>query len=123
MKITHLTALVLMSLSLSSQAVRAAEGQLLIWEDIKKSSGISDAVKDFEKENNVKVVVQETPYAQQTEKLRLDGPAGIGPDVVVIPNDQLGTAVVQGLLALLTPDKAFTDSFTLSAINAFQPKG
>ncbi|MBU9858165.1 extracellular solute-binding protein [Rahnella bonaserana] len=123
MKITHLTALVLMSLSLSSQAVRAAEGQLLIWEDIKKSSGISDAVKDFEKENNVKVVVQETPYAQQTEKLRLDGPAGIGPDVVVIPNDQLGTAVVQGLLAPLTLDKAFTDSFTPSAINAFQLKG
>lgn len=123
MKITHLTALVLMSLSLSSQAVRAAEGQLLIWEDIKKSSGISDAVKDFEKENNVKIVVQETPYAQQTEKLRLDGPAGIGPDVVVIPNDQLGTAVVQGLLAPLTLDKAFTDSFTPSAINAFQLKG
>ncbi|PKE31436.1 cyclodextrin-binding protein [Rahnella sp. AA] len=123
MKITHLTALVLMSLSLSSQAVRAAEGQLLIWEDIKKSSGISDAVKDFEKENNVKVVVQETPYAQQTEKLRLDGPAGIGPDVVVIPNDQLGTAVVQGLLAPIHLDKAFADSFTPSAINAFQLKG
>ncbi|CAM3776310.1 extracellular solute-binding protein [Rahnella victoriana] len=123
MKITHLTALVLMSLSLSSQAVRAAEGQLLIWEDIKKSSGIADAVKDFEKENNVKVVVQETPYAQQTEKLRLDGPAGIGPDVVVIPNDQLGTAVVQGLLAPMTLDKVFLGSFTPSALNAFQLKG
>ncbi|MBU9828012.1 MULTISPECIES: extracellular solute-binding protein [Rahnella] len=123
MKITHLTALVLMSLSLSSQAVRAAEGQLLIWEDIKKSSGISDAVKDFEKENNVKVVVQETPYAQQTEKLRLDGPAGIGPDVVVIPNDQLGTAVVQGLLAPLNLDKTFLASFTPPALNAFQLKG
>ena len=123
MKITHLTALVLMSLSLSSQAVRAAEGQLLGWDDIKKSSGISDAVKDFEKENNVKVVVQETPYAQQTEKLRLDGPAGIGPDVVVIPNDQLGTAVVQGLLAPLNLDKAFLASFTPPALNAFQLKG
>ncbi|MBU9810018.1 extracellular solute-binding protein [Rahnella sp. C60] len=123
MKITHLTALVLMSLSLSSQAVRAAGGQLLIWEDIKKSSGISDAVKDFEKENNVKVVVQETPYAQQTEKLRLDGPAGIGPDVVVIPNDQLGTAVVQGLLAPLNLDKTFLASFTPPALNAFQLKG
>ncbi|MCR9002158.1 extracellular solute-binding protein [Rahnella perminowiae] len=123
MKITHLTALVLMSLSLSSQAARAAGGQLLIWEDIKKSSGISDAVKDFEKENNVKVVVQETPYAQQTEKLRLDGPAGIGPDVVVIPNDQLGTAVVQGLLAPLNLDKTFLASFTPPALNAFQLKG
>jgi arabinogalactan oligomer/maltooligosaccharide transport system substrate-binding protein len=31
------------------------------------------------------VNVQEMPYAQQLEKLRLDGPAGIGPDVLVIP--------------------------------------
>lgn len=80
-------------------------------------------MKDFEKENNVKVVVQETPYAQQTEKLRLDGPAGIGPDVVVIPNDQLGTAVVQGLLAPLNLDKTFLASFTPPALNAFQLKG
>ncbi len=45
----------------------------------------------------MKVNLQEMPYAQQLEKLRLDGPAGIGPDVLVIPNDQLGGAVVQGL--------------------------
>jgi arabinogalactan oligomer/maltooligosaccharide transport system substrate-binding protein len=42
---------------------------------------------------------------QQLEKLRLDGPAGIGPDVLVIPNDQLGGAVVQGLLTPLNLDK------------------
>jgi arabinogalactan oligomer/maltooligosaccharide transport system substrate-binding protein len=29
------------------------------------------------KKYNVKVNVQEMPYAQQLEKLRLDGPAGI----------------------------------------------
>ena len=46
------------------------------------------------------------PFAQQIEKLRLDGPAGIGPDVLVIPNDQLGSAVVQGLLSPLTLDAA-----------------
>jgi arabinogalactan oligomer/maltooligosaccharide transport system substrate-binding protein len=60
------------------------------------------------------------PYAQQLEKLRLDGPAGIGPDVLVIPNDQLGGAVVQGLLSPLTLDQAKQEAFTPASINAFR---
>ncbi len=60
------------------------------------------------------------PYAQQLEKLRLDGPAGIGPDVLVIPNDQLGGAVVQGLLSPLSVDQAKQDAFTPASINAFR---
>lgn len=99
MKKNILTALVLSALmtgSLTSASVQAAARQLNVWEDIKKSAGIKDAVADFEKQYDVKVNMQEMPFAQQLEKLRLDGPAGIGPDVLVIPNDQLGGAVVQG---------------------------
>jgi arabinogalactan oligomer/maltooligosaccharide transport system substrate-binding protein len=98
MKKNTLAALILTTLAagqLVSLQAHAA-GQLNVWEDIKKSDGIKAAVNDFEKQFNVKVNVQEMPYAQQLEKLRLDGPAGIGPDVLVIPNDQLGGAVVQG---------------------------
>ena len=68
----------------------------------------------------MKVNLQEMPYAQQLEKLRLDGPAGIGPDVLVIPNDQLGGAVVQGLLSPLSVDQAKQDAFTPASINAFR---
>jgi arabinogalactan oligomer/maltooligosaccharide transport system substrate-binding protein len=60
------------------------------------------------------------PYAQQLEKLRLDGPAGIGPDVLVIPNDQLGGAVVQGLLTPLNMAAGATDQYTPASINAFK---
>lgn len=67
----------------------------------------------------MKVNLREMPYAQQLEKLRLDGPAGIGPDVLVIPNDQLGGAVVQGLLSPLSVDQAKQDAFTPASINAF----
>ena len=74
-----------------------ATTQLNVWEDIKKSSGIKEAVADFENSTTLRLTSR-NPYAQQLEKLRLDGPAGIGPDVLVIPNDQLGGAVVQGLL-------------------------
>ena len=112
---------ILAALILSTLAVQAhATAQLNVWEDIKKSSGIKDAVADFEKQYDVKVNVQETPYAQQLEKLRLDGPAGIGPDVLVIPNDQLGGAVVQGLLTPLNLEAKQTEQYTPASINAFK---
>lgn len=96
----------------------AADGELLVWEDIKKSNGIEDAIKAFEAQYKVKVKIQEMPYAQQIEKLRLDGPAGIGPDVLVIPHDQVGGAVVQGLLSELKVDAKYMDSFTKPAVDA-----
>ncbi|MGY6028760.1 Maltodextrin-binding protein [Phytobacter sp. AG2a] len=122
MKKNTLTVLILSALALGqSLTVQAhATTQLNVWEDIKKSVGIQDAIKDFEKENDVKVNVQEMPFAQQLEKLRLDGPAGIGPDVLVIPNDQVGGAVVQGLLTPLNLDKEQVDAFTPASINAFR---
>ncbi len=123
MKKRTLTALILSALAagqIISLSAHAATKQLNVWEDIKKSVGIQDAVKDFEQKYDVKVNVQEMPYAQQLEKLRLDGPAGIGPDVLVIPNDQLGGAVVQGLLTPLNLDKEKIDAFTPASINAFR---
>ncbi|MUG30747.1 extracellular solute-binding protein [Aeromonas salmonicida] len=121
MKINKLTAMIMLSLgagSLLSHGVMAAEGELLVWEDIKKSNGIEDAIKAFEAQYKVKVKIQEMPYAQQIEKLRLDGPAGIGPDVLVIPHDQVGGAVVQGLLSELKVDAKYMDSFTKPAVDA-----
>ncbi len=95
MKKNILTALVLSALMVSA-GTSAATRQLNVWEDIKKSAGIKDAVAAFEKQYDVKVNMQEMPFAQQLEKLRLDGPAGIGPDVLVIPNDQLGARWCRG---------------------------
>ena len=78
MKKNTIAALVLTTLAagqlISLQAHAAT--QLNVWEDIKKSAGIKDAIADFEKQYDVKVNVQEMPFAQQLEKLRLDGPAG-----------------------------------------------
>lgn len=121
MKIKTLSAVVMLSLGVAGvfcKAAMAADGNLLVWEDIKKSNGITDAVKAFEAKYNVKVKVLETPYAQQIEKLRLDGPAGIGPDVIVLPHDQVGTAVVQGLISELKVDKNYMSSFTKPAVDA-----
>lgn len=104
-------------------AMAMASGQLLVWEDIKKSMGNEDANKAFEQIHDVKITVQELPYGGQIESLRLDGPAGTGPDVITIPHDQLGAAVVQGLLSPMEVDKNVSASFTAPALNALTYKG
>ena len=101
----------------------AADCELLVWEDIQKSNGITDAVAAFEQETKCKVSIQEMPYVQQIEKLRLDGPAGIGPDVLLIASDQLGASVVQGLIAPLTATPEQLTDYTESALSAFISDG
>ncbi|WP_223702512.1 extracellular solute-binding protein [Sutcliffiella deserti] len=79
--------------------------ELIVWEDIEKAAGISDAIAKFEEDNDVTVKVVEKPYAQQIEDLRLDGPAGTGPDVLTMPGDQIGTAVTEGLIKELNVEE------------------
>ncbi|MDC3415876.1 sugar ABC transporter substrate-binding protein [Aquibacillus salsiterrae] len=94
------------------------EYDLLVWEDVEKSEGIADAVAKFEEENDVKVKVVEKAYAQQIEDLRLDGPGGTGPDVFTMPGDQIGTAVVEGLLKELNVGEDVTSIYTEAAMNS-----
>ena len=91
---------------------------LLVWEDQSKADGIADAVAAFEKEHDVTIKVVEKAYAQQIEDLRLDGPAGTGPDVITIPGDQIGTSVTEGLLKELDVDQATQDIYTESAMQS-----
>ncbi|MBB6284922.1 sugar ABC transporter substrate-binding protein [Geobacillus subterraneus] len=92
--------------------------ELIVWEDIEKSEGIKDAIAQFEKENNVKVKVIEKPYAQQIEDLRLDGPAGTGPDVLTMPSDQIGTAVTEGLIKELNVGEDVQSLYTEAAMQS-----
>lgn len=95
-----------------------SEYDLLIWEDQDKASGIEEAVALFEKEHDVKIKVVEKAYGGQIEDLRLDGPAGTGPDVITIPGDQIGTAVTEGLLRELTIDQSTKDIYTEAAMQS-----
>ncbi|KAF1299273.1 cyclodextrin-binding protein [Enterococcus sp. JM4C] len=94
------------------------EYDLLVWEDQSKSAGIEDAVKAFEKENDVKIKVVEKAYGGQIEDLRLDGPAGTGADVITIPGDQIGTAVTEGLIKELAVDEDTQSMYTESAMQS-----
>lgn len=92
--------------------------ELLIWEDKSKTNGIADAIKVFEKENGVTITVVEKTYADQIEDLRMDGPAGIGADVISIPGDQIGTAVTEGLLKELNVSDSEKMTFTETAMQS-----
>lgn len=94
------------------------EYDLLVWEDQDKKIGIEAAVKQFEAEHDVTIKVVEKAYAGQIEDLRLDGPAGTGPDVITIPGDQIGTAVTEGLLAKLDVSDDVKSIYTESAMQS-----
>ncbi len=113
----------LMTGCMLASAAAAAQTKLLVWEDIQKAVGNAEATKAFEKKYDVNVSVQELPYGGQVESLRMDGPAGTGPDVINLPHDQIGSAVVQGLIAPITVDKSIIDTFTHPAIEALTYQG
>lgn len=93
--------------------------KLVVWEDKDKSAGLKDAIASFEKEFGIKVEFKELEMAtKQKEQLRLDGPAGTGPDVLTLPHDQIGELAVQGLLAPINVDQSVIDTFTESSIQA-----
>jgi arabinogalactan oligomer / maltooligosaccharide transport system substrate-binding protein len=97
--------------------------ELLVWEDIMKGEGIKDAIAKFEEENDVKITMVEKQYTKQIEDLRLDGPAGTGPDVLTMPSDQIGTAVTEGLIKELTVDEDTQGTFTEVAMDAQKVNG
>lgn len=97
--------------------------ELVVWEDILKGEGIKDAIATFEEEHDIKVTMVEKQYTKQIEDLRLDGPAGTGPDVLTMPSDQTGTAVTEGLVKELNVDEATQGIYTEAAMAAQKVDG
>ncbi|MFD3449329.1 extracellular solute-binding protein [Microbacteriaceae bacterium 4G12] len=100
------------------EASKKKDYDLLVWEDQKKGVALEPAVKSFEKKYNVKVKVVEIQMVDQVKKLRLDGPAGTGPDVVTLPHDQIGGAVTEGLLSEIKVDDSVKNKFTDLSLKA-----
>ena len=111
----------LATILLTSQA--CATSILHVWDDDGKSKGIAQAVADFEELNDCKVVIHEVPFITQIDKLRLEGPSGMGPDVLMVPSDRAGAAVVQGLIAPIKFMQEDQDKYIRSAVSAFYRTG
>lgn len=97
--------------------------KLVIWEDQEKGSGTKDAIKKFEEKYGIKVEMKEIPMLDQQEKLRLDGPAKKGPDVITTPHDRIGPLAIEGLIAPIEVSEDVTKLYTESSINALTYDG
>ncbi|MYL49206.1 extracellular solute-binding protein [Halobacillus litoralis] len=93
--------------------------KLVVWEDKEKGVGLEPAIASFEEEHGIEVEFKELDMATKMgEQLRLDGPAGTGPDVLTLPHDQIGQFAIEGLLSPIEVDSSVTDLYTEASIQA-----
>jgi arabinogalactan oligomer / maltooligosaccharide transport system substrate-binding protein len=105
--------------TISEEGMPEKPEKLVVWEDTKKGVALEPAIKAFEKKYGIKVEYKEVEMAtKQRDQLRLDGPAGTGPDVITVPHDQIGQLVTEGLIREMKVDKEVIDRFTESSIQA-----
>ncbi len=91
--------MMLSALPLSVMAQDDGAPQLLIWADETRASVIEDLGAAFEEEFGVDLVVQQLGFGDIRDQLRIAGPAGEGPDVIIGAHDWVGELVTNGLLA------------------------
>ncbi len=79
------------------------EGEILVWLD--NDEWATAVIEGFNAiYPNITVNYENVGSVDQRAKLQLDGPAGIGPDVMIEPHDHVGVAINDGLLEPLTAD-------------------
>ncbi|MRX73496.1 extracellular solute-binding protein [Bacillus lacus] len=101
----------------SAEGLPEKPEKLIVWEDKDKSKWLEKVAKDFEEENGIKIEFKEVEMATKArDQLRLDGPAGTGPDVVTLPHDQIGQVAVEGLIAEISVEDDVKSKFTESSI-------
>ncbi|MBD3320378.1 MAG: extracellular solute-binding protein, partial [Chitinivibrionales bacterium] len=96
--------------------------QLVIWADENRAEIIEDLGQAFKEEYDIEIVVQQLGFGDIRDNLKVAGPAGEGPDIIIGAHDWLGELVASGLLAPIElGDKL--EEFVPSAIQAFTYEG
>lgn len=117
----HLTLLLVIALVVGAlPALTSAQEapSLLIWTDETRAAVIEELGASFSEEYGVDLVVQQLGFGDIRDQLRIAGPAGEGPDVIIGANDWLGELVTNGMLAPVElGDKA--EEFNSGALSAF----
>ncbi|WP_027965298.1 extracellular solute-binding protein [Halalkalibacillus halophilus] len=97
---------------------------LTLWADEDKAVGIEDILDRFTEEHGIEIEVTELEMATvQREQIRLDGPAGTGPDVLTLPHDQIGQLANEGIISSLDLDEETISLYTDSAVEAVTYEG
>nr|5CFV_A Chain A, Maltose-binding periplasmic protein,Maltose-binding periplasmic protein,PilA fusion protein [Escherichia coli K-12] len=86
--------------------MKIEEGKLVIWINGDKGyNGLAEVGKKFEKDTGIKVTVEHPDKLE--EKFPQVAATGDGPDIIFWAHDRFGGYAQSGLLAEITPDKAF----------------
>lgn len=72
--------------------------KLIIWEGNDQLAFLEELTKEFTAKYNIPVEIQDSAPTDQMAKMKTDGPAGLGADVLVLPHDHLGEAVASGII-------------------------
>jgi maltose/maltodextrin transport system substrate-binding protein len=116
-RVFALSALAAMMISAPALA-KIEEGKLVIWINGDKGyNGLAEVGKKFEKDTGIKVTVEHPDKLE--EKFPQVAATGDGPDIIFWAHDRFGGYAQSGLLAEISPDKAFQDKlfpFTWDAV-------
>lgn len=94
----------------------APEVSLTIWADDTRTPVLLDLARAFEAEYGVALIVEQ--IADIRDQFRIAAPAGEGPDIIIIPHDQIGELIESGLLAPIDLG-AKEEMFRAEAVAAF----
>lgn len=94
------------------------DAALVIWADETKVSVIKPLADAFGAKNGIKVVVQELKFDQIRDQLKVAGPAGKGPDIIIAAHDWLGDLATNGLVEAvdLGPKRALLSPVSVKAM-------
>jgi len=109
----------------AEDAVKPEEGaKLLVWESREQRPFVEEKLNEFKEKYKVDFEFGEMAAPDSVDKIKTDGPAGLGADVFVFPHDRLGGAVNAGLLL---PNDVFEkqtkEEIMAPAVSAASSKG
>ena len=104
------------------EAQAATEGSLTIWADESRVEVLVELEDAFEAETGVQMNIIETDFGSSRDDLKVRGPAGQGPDILIGAHDWLGELVASGMLAEVALGSKASD-FEQAAVNAFSYDG
>jgi maltose-binding protein MalE len=106
----------------TTKPVASKEGTLTFWVDSGRSKAIQDLGAKFTAKYNVPVTVQELGFGDIRDQLKIAGPAGEGPDIIIGAHDWLGELVTNGVLEPMDLG-AKASSFDPVSLKAFTYNG
>ncbi len=105
-----------------ADVVEPTVSELTIWADELRAPIIEEIGNAFTEKYGVEIIVQEMGSGDIRDQLKIAGPAGEGPDIIVGAHDWLGELATNGLLAEIDLGDKAADFF-VPAVEAFTYDG